>query len=321
AGTVLEVGAREGDRVAAGDVLVRLDDRETRAAVLEAEAALAEVRATVTRAIAEAERESAQAQRDLERIQAVRRTGGLTQQMEEEAEIRAADAASRLDELRSGMDGASEPPAVVTAQATLERARARLELTRVRAPGTGTVLSRGVEPGDAVAPGQALLEMAFEGPTELVAFPAEENLGQLGLEAPATVSADAFPDRIFEASVSLIAPAVDPTQGTIEVRLAVLDPPEYLRPDMTVSINIETGRTSNASILPASAVRGLGGGEPWVAVVKEGRVEMRPVEVGLVTGAHVEVRSGLAAEDFVVAEAADVEVGQKVRMNSVTPRP
>jgi len=303
AGTVTAVRVREGDRVTAGDLLVSLDDREARAAVRQAEAALAETVASTRDALAQAERESELADRDLERLRAVFDEGGLTRQRVEQAEQRAHDARSRLESLRARMDhdtDGGEFASVARARASLESARARLALTRITAPSDGVVLTRSVEPGDAAQPGRVMLEMAFDGPVELVVFPSEENLGQLRLGAPVTASADAFPDRVFTGTVTLISPTVDPSQGTVEVRVAVPEPPEYLLPEMTVSVNVEAGRRAGARVLPEGAVQGLGAGDTWVAVIVDGRLERREVEVGLQAGDRVEVVSGISADEQVV---------------------
>lgn len=321
AGTVTQVRAAEGDRVAAGDVVVVLENREALAAVAQAEAALAEVAEGTAEAVAQAEREAEQAQRDLERIRAVFEQGGLTRQRLEQAEQRAADAVGRLRSLRAGTSGGegAEPAAVARARATLEAARARLATTRIRAPTGGTILSRAVEPGDAVTPGRILVEMAVDGPLELVANPGEEHLAQLAVGARATASADAFPERVFGASVALIGPAVDPTQGTVEVRLAIPDPPEYLRPEMTVSVNIDTGRRSGAHVLPEAAVQGLGTDAPWVALVERGRLVRREVEVGLRAGGHIEILSGVdPAERVALVEDGGPAVGDRVRVQDPT---
>ena len=320
AGTVTSVSVREGDRVVRGKVLVALDDREAVASVREAEAALAEISANAKQDLANAEREAIQSSRDAARIRAVVEVGGLNQQQLEQAEQRAADAASRLEALRAGatLDGTGEPASVARARATLEAARARLALTRITSPAAGVILTRTVEPGDAISPGRILVEMAFDGPAELVVFPAEENLARLMPGAIASASADAFPDQTFPASVSLIAPVVDASQGTVEVRLAIADPPAYLVPEMTVSVNIETGRKEDATVLREDAVQGLGTSQPWVAAVRDGRLAREDVTVGLRAAGYVEIVTGVAEDDEVALAVTMEDVGRRVR---VSPRP
>jgi len=316
-GTVTEVHVREGDRVAAGDVLVSLEDREASAQVRQAEATLTEMAATSAQALEEAEREALQSERDLNRIRTVFEEGGLTRQRVEQAEQRAADAASRLRAVRAlaGGDGDGEPPSVARARAVLDAARARLALSRVTAPAAGTILSRDVEPGDAVSPGRVLLEMAFDGPTGLVVFPGEENLSRLSVGAPATASTDAFPERSFAAAVSAILPSIDPAQGTIEVRLSLNEPVSYLLPDMTVSVNIETGRRDGAAVLIEDAVQGLGTSQPWVGVVRDGRLARQDVTVGLRASMYVEVVSGIDVGDVVARSVTADDVGGRVRID------
>jgi HlyD family secretion protein len=319
AGTITEVRVREGDPVSAGEVLVTLDDREARAAVAEAEAALAETTASVKSTIEQAEQEAAAAAREVARLRAVASEGGLTRERVEQAQQRAADAASRLEAARAqaGPDGrGSGIASVIRATAALEAARARLSRLQVRAPAAGRVLARDVEPGDVTQGGQTLLEVALAGPTELVVFPAEENLAGLELGAMAMASADAYPDLTFPTTVTYIAPAIDPAQGTVEVRLTVESPPDHLLPDMTLSVNIEAGRRPDASVLPADAVRGLGTPEPWVALVDGGRLTRRGVEVGLRTDGWVEIRSGLSPDEWVVPVQGSPDLGDRVRLRT-----
>jgi len=312
AGTVREVLVREGDRVSRGDVLVILEDREARAALAQARAAFAEVSATVESNVDQLEREAELAQRDFERIQAVFAVGGRSAQQVEQAEQRAGDAHSRLEAAKAAAAG-SENAAVAQARANLDAARARMALTRVEAPADGVVLRRSVEPGDAVQPGRALLAVAADGPSELVVFPSEDNLQELAGGDSAIASADAYPDSLFAAVVSFIAPTVDADQGTVEVRLTVPEAPPYLLPEMTVSVNIETGRVRGAQVLPASAVRGLGTNDPWVAVVRSGVLERQDVVVGLRGDSLVEIRSGLESSQAVVPPDGSPEVGARVR--------
>ena len=114
--------------------------------------------------------------------------------------------------------------------------------------------------------------------------------------------------------MTLISPTVDPSQGTVEVRVAVPEPPDYLRPEMTVSVNVEAGRRAGARVLPEEAVQGLGAGETWVAVIAEGRLERREVDVGLRAGDRVEILSGLSANETVVlVDDPGAFLGKRVR--------
>jgi HlyD family secretion protein len=176
---------------------------------------------------------------------------------------------------------------------------------------------RDVEVGDVVAAGRALLVLAEDGPTRLTVQPDEKNLAVLRVGQPAEAAADAFPAEPFAAQVSYLAPAVDPARGTVEVRLAVPAPPAFLRPDMTVSVNVEVGRKADALVVPAESVRD-GATDPWVLRVADGRAERRAVRVGLRGEGMIEVLEGLAPGDAVVLPAAGViEAGARVRARRV----
>lgn len=313
AGTVRQVLVREGDRVRAGQLLVRLDDAQATAAVAEARAALTTVRADARAEAERAARELRQAERDLARARQLHAAGALSQRDLEEAAQRAGDARATSEAASARAAGGSGSLAqVAQGQAAVDAAEARLALTRLVAPAVGTVVARRVDPGDVVTPGQVLLELALQGPTEIVAFASEESLGELRTGASGLASADAYPGETFPVRVTWIAPAVDPAQGTIEVRLAVPAPPAYLLPDMTVSVDVEVARRARALVVPRTAVRVTGPGAGWVFIARDGRAERRAVQLGVAADSVVEIRGGLAEGDVVLLD--DVEPGARVRV-------
>src|SRR5690606_32035491 len=130
----------------------------------------------------------------------------------------------------------------------------------------------------------------------------------------ARASADAYPEEAFDAEVSYIAPSIDPQRGSIEVRLRVPQPPAYLRPDMTVSVDLTVARKSGALALPREAVRGAASAEPWVWAVEGGRVVRRGLRVGIRGEGSLEVTSGLeAGAEVVVPDGRALSEGQRVR--------
>jgi HlyD family secretion protein len=193
--------------------------------------------------------------------------------------------------------------------AAVEVARARLAQTRIVAPAAARVLARHVEPGQIVQAGKSLLSLALAGPTQLVAAVDERFLAQLQSGQRADVVADAYPEQRFAARVSALAPAIDPQRGAVEVRLDLEGaPPLFLREDLTVSVEVATGRREQALVLPLAALRE--GDTVWV--VDHARLQSRPVRLGLRTLQAVEVLQGLAAgETVALGDAA--QPGQRVR--------
>ena len=120
--------------------------------------------------------------------------------------------------------------------------------------------------------------------------------------------------------MALLAPQVDPLRGTLEVRLDVPRPPVFLRPAMTVSVEIETGRAAGVLVVPQTAVADLATAASSVLVLEEGRVESRPVTLGLRGQGVVEVVTGLRAGELVVAPRPGLKPGARVHVGPA-PKP
>jgi HlyD family secretion protein len=336
---VRTVEVEEGTRVAPGQVLARLDDAEARAALAQADGRVGEARARLeqvrgvgskqaTEALRQAELGAAKASRDLERTRELYRGGSASaaelDQAEKAFEVARSQQESAAAQAMSAATGAEYRLAAASlrqAQGARDAAEARLDQTVLRAPAAALVIARRVEPGDVVRAGEELLVLARDGETLLTANPDEKNLALLRTGQAAIAAADAFPDRTFAAAVSFVGPAVDPARGTVEVRLRVAEPPPFLRPDMTVSVNVEVGQRAEAIVIPADAVRDAAG-DAWVLVVSNGRAERRSVKLGLRGDGLVEVLEGLAPGDAVVpASAGSVAPGERVRGRAPPPAP
>jgi len=330
-GRATRVPVDKGDRVKPGDLLVQLDDAEAKAALAQARAAVAQsvarleqVEVVSVRVTAEALRQAelrlSQAEVKLTRQRTLAEAGSVSRSDLDDA-IQARDlAASQVESARiqasaaaSGADRRSVLAALEQARGAEQAAAARLDNLSIRSPSAGVVTERDVEPGDVVQPGRALLIVARDGPTQLSVLPDEKNLALLRLGQPATASADAYPDRTFPARVAYIAPAVDLSRGTVEVKLDVENPPDFLRPDLTVSVNVETGRDPQALVLAAGAIRDPGA-SPWALVVRDGKASRQPVTLGIRGDGRVQVLTGLAPGEWVVSPAAAVGPGSRVRM-------
>jgi HlyD family secretion protein len=152
------------------------------------------------------------------------------------------------------------------------------------------------------------------GPTQLVVQIDEKNLRYLSLGQRALGSADAYPGRRFPAELVYINPGVDATRGSVAVKLNVPSPPDYLRQDMTVSVDIEVARLPHALSLVPEAIRDSASAAPWVMLVAEGRALKRRVKLGVRGDSRVEILDGLAEGDTVLrATGNTVAEGARVR--------
>jgi HlyD family secretion protein len=199
------------------------------------------------------------------------------------------------------------------ARANLDPAESRLSYATISAPRDGVLITRNVERGTVAQPGKALLVLAPEGEAQLVLQIDERNLGKIALGQKAFASADAYPDRRFAAVISYINPGVDISRASVEVKLTVADPPDYLRQDMTVSVDIEVATRDNALVLPVRSVHDLLSGQPWVLGIKDGRAAKRPVQVGLHGNSHIEILEGMTENEVAIPLNSGVLTGQRVR--------
>lgn len=332
-GRVTQIPVREGQTVAAGDLLIQLDDAEWRAALAQSAATLAqsETRLSQMRQLAQplaeqaqrqAEANLAQARQHFERTRDLAAKGFYSKTQLDDAQRNLDIAESQFQssqlQSRSNQAGGSDfrlaQAAVDQSRASLALAQSRLSYARITAPVAGTVLTRAVEPGHTAQPGKVLMTLSPSGDTELIVQIDEKNLRLLKLGQKALASADAYPDRRFAAEINFISPAVDPLRGSVETRLRVPEPPDYLRQEMTVSIDIETARHANALVVPADAVRDAGSPQPWVLVVRDGSVQRQDVELGARSDGKVEIRRGIiAGEQVVPASQPAPAVGSRVR--------
>ena len=316
-GLVAARHVREGDQVRAGDLLIELRDDEQRARLGEAEAALQQLmdsaRPQAEATLREALNNLEQARRERERREKLFDRQLLASEPLEQA--RRAELSARVLHERARLNaaslaaGGSEEKQL---RQRIEAARATLAKTRIHARHDGLVQTRNVEPGDLVQPGRTLLEIARSGSREILLPLDEKNLAPVAIGHSAKVIADAYPERMVDAQVSFIAPSIDRARGTVDVHLELLEPADFLRQGMTVSVNIETDRRDQALVLPNDALRARNGRSASVLQLADGQVRRVPVRLGLLGTAMSEVVEGLQAGDVVVL--GEAEDGQRIRL-------
>jgi HlyD family secretion protein len=336
-GRVTEIPVREGQIVEAGQLLIQLDDAEWRATLAQAKASLqqSELRQTQLQQLAQPLATQSKLQAEANLLQAKQRFAQASELVAKGfySKTQLDDAQRNLDvaesqrqsselQLRSNQSGGSDQRlaqvAVAQARASLDIAQSRLDYTRITTPVAGIVLTRNVEPGITIQPGKLLMTLSPNGATELVVQIDEKNLALLRLGQKALASADAYPDRRFAAEITFISPAVDPLRGSVEIRLRVTDAPEYLRQEMTVSVDIETARRADALMVPSDAIRDAGSNQPWVLVVRDGSAQRQPVKLGVRSEGKTEILEGLAPGDLLVpAKNISIREGSRVRAGAV----
>ena len=301
-GRIEEYLVEEGQRVEAGQALVRLDDRRYASALREARAQLGEARANE-----ELKR------KELERARELHAKGVSS------------DATLDLRETESSLAAAQ----VETLKARIAQLELDLEDTRLVSPVNGVVLEKLKEVGEIAVPG------GFAGSGDLIRVANtdemraeidvnESDLSKISMGQPARVIPDAYPDRRYEAEVIKLYPQINRQKGTLRVEVKILEPDALLRPDMSARIDFLWETTAPASgesavLVPSAVLRG-GEGDRFVWIVSEGRVRRRPVEISSrPTSDPVVVSRGLdGGEAVVTSDASGLEEGVPVE---VAPSP
>jgi HlyD family secretion protein len=331
-GTVEEVLVEEGQRVTKGQPLIALEARELKAAVVQAQGAVAQAEARMRQldeltlpsakeALTQAQATLLNAQQTYDRTAQLAKDGYATRQSLDDAQktLDVALAQKRAAEFQvytassGGSDYVMAQTQLNQARANLDTAESRLGYATVTAPRDGVLITRSVERGTVAQPGKVLLVLAPAGEVQLVLQIDERNLGKLSLGQKAQASADAYPDRRFAAVVSYINPGVDISRASVQVKLTVADPPDYLRQDMTVSVDIEVASKNDTLELPVRSVHELTSGQPWVLGIKDGRAVKQPVRVGIRGNSHIEIVDGLAENDVAIPSNSGVLTGRRVR--------
>ena len=278
-GQVLEVPYSEGQHVAEGAVLVRLDPADFNARLLQADANLAKSRAQL-----------AKAKLDVERYVALKNRGFVSE--EKVSDMRTAEAAA---DAQMRVDAA-----------TLELARLQLSYATLRAPFAGIVGARLVFPGSGVKTNDTALAVVNRVKPMLVSFTLPEKhlpklraaLRQGALAVDVRLPGEAGPPLRGEAR--FLDNAVDSTTGTILVKAQLANEDERLRPGQFVDVSLVIDTRKQALVLPAQALQQGPEGNFVYLVSGDGKAEPRKVELDFVRAGTAVIAAGLAAGDTVV---------------------
>lgn len=317
-GQVHRLAVREGQRVAADEVLLELWNED-----LKAQIALAESEAVRARALAEQALQIAEvAERESQRAQELQ-VAHISS--EEVTERRVAEAKAKEAEL------AAAQAAVTVANDRIATAKAALERTILRAPFAGIVAEVNAELGEYVTPsppGIPTLPAIDLIDTDglLVKAPIDEvDSAAVAVGQEARITLDAFPGRTFAGKVTRRAPYVldrEKEARTVDVDVEFLDPKdtELAMPGATADVQIVLQRIDDCVRIPAQAL--IGGDH--VLVLGPGDVlEDRPVRIGVRNWQVCQVLAGLSAGERIVlsVDRPGVVAGAHVRPEPDAPAP
>ncbi len=353
-GRVAWIGVEKGDRVKQGQTLVRLEDEEFRARLTEAQGQLGMLKARLE-ALENGSRpeETARSQADVEQVRAdmenarvsLNRTRSLVEQglqskqtlddaqarydsqVARFASYEKTNALVRIGPRREDIDAMRAQ--VKQAEGTLAFAQTQLDNTVITAPISGVILERNVERGEFVTTGFVsdrgakgyVVSLADLNDLQAELDIDQKDFAKLGSRQPAAVTTDTYPDRKYQGEITEISPEANRQKATVQVKVKVHNPDEFLRPEMNASVAFQSsekeggkppGQDSAAKRLitiPASAVR-----DGAVFIVVDGSAVRRQVQVAGKSSQGATISTGLmGGEDLIVNPPADLKDGQRVR--------
>jgi len=317
-GRISAVLVDQGDRVEAGQELVRLDDSELQRQVEVSESAVGAAHAAVDRQKADRARALAvldQARYDYDRIKKL-----IEQNAAAETEFEDATKTLRVAEAEVARADAALLEAqkqLVAAQKTLEYQQAKLADTVVRAPCAGLIARRDRDPGDVVVPGTSVLLLLDTGEMWVTAWVDETEMGRLSPSQPARVVFRSEPQKSYSGEVARLGRETDRETREFLVDVRVADLPANWAAGQRAEVYIETGRAEQAVRVPARFILWRDS-RPGVFVEQAGRAAWRAVQPGLRGRDLVEIRDGLRPGERLItpakADAGPLRDGQRVTL-------
>lgn len=214
AGEVTSIAVEEGDAVEAGQVLLEIDPERRQLEVADAEARLAEARASV-----------AEAEREVERIRGLRKRDAASQAQLD-------DVLTQLALARSRENGAD---------ARLGLARRALQDATIRAPFAGLVGRRHTNVGEYLGVGSALFQLVALDPIEVEFTVPEVDSARIAIGNEVELTVAPYPGQRFTATVTVVAPTIDPSTRTLRVKAQLPNENGRLRPGLFARVELQLG--------------------------------------------------------------------------------
>ena len=324
-GNIVAVHVREGDRVRTGQLLVEIDDRDTRAQLRKAQAGLREVQDALEEIeqnirAAESAKEAAEAGRSLalvtfNRYKSLLDQKSASQQEFDEVEAKLRIAGAEVDRAERMLQALIARKGQVLAKmdqakADITSAQVYVGYSRITSPMNGVVTAKQAEIGFLAAPGVSLLTVEDNSHYRLEASVEDSMLKGIRLQMPVLVSIDAIGPQKFSCKVTEIVPASDPGSRSFMVKIDLLDGKgrpigqSALRSGLFGKAHFTVGQKQILKI-PQRAILQRGQLVSVFIVDSSNILRLRLIKTGKLYGDQLEVLSGLNDGDRIVVEGIE----------------
>ncbi len=297
------LGVEEGSRVKQGQVIARLENRDTTANRNQAAANLDNARAVLEQAKAELDDATLNFNRQKELI---------NQGVVAKADYDAAEA--RYKRARAGVKGAEAN--ISSLSAAVRGTEAQLDYTLLRAPFDAVVLTKNADVGDIVTPigaaenaKAAVVTIADMASLQVEADVAEANLAKIKVGQPCEITLDALPDQRFPGLLQTVVPTADRSKATVMVKVKFLDLDRRVLPEMSAKVAFLERQVEKEEQRPITAINPQAirreNGAAFVFLAKGERVVKTRITTGQQVGDLVQVTSGVKSGDKIVVKPLD----------------
>jgi RND family efflux transporter MFP subunit len=288
-----------GDPVTRGQRIARIEDREIREQVKQAEAAFEVARATIR----QREADLKFAETNLERSRELFGRQLLPKQTLDDADARYQAAVAQVELSRAQL---------TQSQARLEELRINLANTVIVSPVTGFVAKRNTDAGAYASQNAPVVDVVDISLVRLIANVVEKDMRRVNTGDAARVEVDAFPGETFTGRIARVAPVLDPATRTAQIEVEIPNASKRLKPGMYARVNLTIEERANALVVPANAVIDREG-QRGVFLASNNTAAFRPVQIGIEDAARVEILSGVTEKDQVITTgAAALQDGDRI---------
>lgn len=313
-GYIAKMHVDKGDFVRANQLLIEIDHTDYVHAVNQAKANLAAAKAKV----AQQDAAVRNAKLTLDRMQALIREHFISQQDLDNAQVNYDGALAALDSLQAQ---------VKQMEVALAQAETNLAYSYIRAPFAGYVSERNLDQGAYVTSATASTSTMSRGMLSLhdidtvriLIEVVEKDIPLIKIGQKAEVRAEAYPDRVFDGTVTRIVQALNRATRTMTVEIDLPNKDRHLKGGMFARVEALVGRHREAIQIPMDAVSRLEDSQ-YVYVIREGKAHRVPVEIGLRDAHRVEITKGLDGNEQVIVSGKDlVHDGMPVQTQPLPP--
>ncbi len=299
-GYIAKVYVEKGDLVKANQLLIEVDHSDYRHAVNQAKANLAAARARVT----QQEASGRNASLTLNRVQSLIKDQFVSQQDLDNAQVAYDTAAAVLDSLRAQ---------VQQMEVALAQAETNLAYSYIRAPFAGYVAERNLDLGSYVSGASAGTSTMSRGiltlheiqTVRILIEVVEKDVPLIRVGQKSEVRAEAYPDRVFEGTVTRVVQALNRATRTMTIEVDLPNKDHVLKGGMFARVEVLVGTHRNAIQIPIDAVSRLEDSQ-YVYIVREGKAQRVPVEIGVRDENRVEITKGLVGLEQVIISGKDL---------------